>query len=579
MLVLEPLGLAIARGAHVYAEVKGYGLSADGFHVTSPEPSGAGASRAMRAALRAAALSPDDIDYVSAHGTGTPANDRAEAVALRAVFGERAERLPVSSVKSMIGHSMGAASAIESVVAAWRCATGSSRRRSTTRPPIGLPHRLRSEQRAPARALGSHEQLLRVRRQQRRRHLHQGVTGVATTSGQVAITGVGVVSPLGCGWEEFSENLRRGTSGIGPVTTLDLSASPVRVGAEVRDLRADERLGGKGLKYVMRGTRLLAVGVQQALADAGLEDVESTWAETGLVVGTAHGNFPQTTDYTQKVLTRDPVDLLPMEGFDAALNSATNFAAVRFKLQACTRTVSSGASGADALGTAAGLIRSGQATRVVAGGMEQLSLDAFLLAAQEGRLAQGEGQGLSMPYDRRRRGFVVGEGCYLFVLEDRDVAVARGARVRGAVAGYGARFTGGRRGDEAVRALMATTLDRAGVAPGSLDLVSASANSTPEDDRVEATAILRVMGSEVPVTAVKSMLGECMGASGALQAAAALVALESGTIPPTINTTELDPEIGSIALVTRPLDRRVRTVLVPALDLQASSACLVLRAD
>lgn len=116
MLVIEPHDRAASRGARVYAEVKGYGLSADGFHVTSPEPSGAGAIRAMRAALRAAALSPDDIDYVSAHGTGTPANDRAEAVAVRGVFGERAGRLPVSSVKSMIGHSMGAASAIESIV-------------------------------------------------------------------------------------------------------------------------------------------------------------------------------------------------------------------------------------------------------------------------------------------------------------------------------------------------------------------------------------------------------------------------------------------------------------------------------
>jgi len=116
MLVLETLDRASERAAPVYAEVKGYGLSADGFHVTSPEPSGAGASRAMHAALRAASLSPDDIDYVSAHGTGTPANDRAEAVALRAVFGERSGRLPVSSVKSMIGHSMGAASAIESIV-------------------------------------------------------------------------------------------------------------------------------------------------------------------------------------------------------------------------------------------------------------------------------------------------------------------------------------------------------------------------------------------------------------------------------------------------------------------------------
>src|SRR5262245_1118436 len=116
MLVLEASEHAARRGARAYAEVKGYGLSSDGFHVTSPDPSGAGAIRAMHAALRAAALSPDDIDYVSAHGTGTPANDRAEVVALRTVFGDRSSRLPVSSIKSMIGHSMGAASAIESVV-------------------------------------------------------------------------------------------------------------------------------------------------------------------------------------------------------------------------------------------------------------------------------------------------------------------------------------------------------------------------------------------------------------------------------------------------------------------------------
>jgi 3-oxoacyl-[acyl-carrier-protein] synthase II len=406
------------------------------------------------------------------------------------------------------------------------------------------------------------------------------MSAAAMASRHVVITGTGVVSPLGCAWEEFSANLRRGTSGIGPVATLDLSASPLRVGAEVSDLRADERLGGKGVKYVMRGTRLLAVAVQQALQDAGLGDGEETWAETGLIVGTAHGNFPQTTDYTQKILTHDPGDLLPMEGFDAALNSATNFAAVRFKLQACINTVSSGfASSADALGTAAGMIRSGQATRVIAGGMEQLSLDAFLLACEEGRLAQGGGEGLSMPYDRRRRGFVLGEGCYLFVLEDQDVARARGARIRGTVAGYGSLFTGGRRGADSVKAVMALALDRAGVAPRSVDLVSASASSSREADFIEATAMGALLGPEVPVTAVKSMLGECMGASGALQTAAALVALESGTIPPIINTTEVDPEIPPLALVSRPLARVVRTVLVPSLDPQANSACLVVRSE
>ena len=400
------------------------------------------------------------------------------------------------------------------------------------------------------------------------------------TSRDVVITGTGVVSPLGCSWEEFSSALRLGTSGIGPVTTLDLSAAPARVGAEVRDVRADERLGGKGIKYVLRGTRLLTVAVQQALQDAGLEDSEEARAETGLIVGTAHGNFPQTTDYTQKILTHDPTDLLPMEGFDAALNSATNFAAVRFKLQACVSTLSSGfASSTDALGTAAGLIRSGQATRVVAGGMEQLSLDVFLLASEEGRLARGEAEGLSAPYDRRRRGFVLGEGCYLFVLEDGDVARARGARIRGTVAGYGSLFTGGRRGADSMKTVMRLALERAGVAPRSVDLVSASASSSREADVIEGAAIGGLLGPEGPVTAVKSMLGECMGASGALQTAAALVALESSTIPPTINTTEVDPEIPPLALVSRPLERAVRTVLVPSLDLQANSACLVVRSE
>jgi 3-oxoacyl-[acyl-carrier-protein] synthase II len=346
----------------------------------------------------------------------------------------------------------------------------------------------------------------------------------------------------------------------------------------VRDLHADERLGGKGIKYVLRGTRLLTVAVQQALQDAGLEDDQETPAETGLIVGTAHGNFPQTTDYTQKILTHDPTDLLPMEGFDAALNSATNFAAVRFKLQACVSTLSSGfASSTDALGIAAGLIRSGQATRVVAGGMEQLSLDAFLLTSDEGRLARGKSEGFSAPYDRRRQGFVLGEGCYLFVLEDRDVARARGARIRGTLAGYGSLFTGGRRGADSTRAVMSLALERAGVAPGSVDLVSASASSSREADFIEGEAIGGLLGPEVPVTAVKSMLGECMGASGALQTAAALVALESGTIPPTINTTQVDPEIPHLAFVSRPLARAVGTVLVPSLDLQANSACLVVR--
>ena len=236
------------------------------------------------------------------------------------------------------------------------------------------------------------------------------------------------------------------------MTTLDLSASPARVGGEVRDLRADERLGGKGIKYVMRGTRLLTVAVQQALQDAGLEAARRRGPRPGSSSAPRTATSRRRPTTRRRYLTSDPTDLLPMEGFDAALNSATNFAAVRFKLQACVSTVSSGfASSADALGIAAGLIRSGQATRVVAGGMEQLSLDAFLLAAEEGRLARGEGGGAERALRPAAAGFRARRGLLSLRPRGRDAARARGARIRGAVAGYGSLFTGGRRAADAVK--------------------------------------------------------------------------------------------------------------------------------
>lgn len=118
VLVLEPLDRALARGARIYAEVAGYGLSCDAHHMTAAHPEGAGAARAMNQALAMSGLKPDEVSYISAHGTGTPTNDRLEAIAVRRVFGERAKSTPMSSIKSMLGHTMGAASAIEAAVCA-----------------------------------------------------------------------------------------------------------------------------------------------------------------------------------------------------------------------------------------------------------------------------------------------------------------------------------------------------------------------------------------------------------------------------------------------------------------------------
>jgi 3-oxoacyl-[acyl-carrier-protein] synthase II len=124
VLVLEPLDAARARGATVYAEIMGYGLSCDAHHMTAGHPDGDGAARAMAGAIRESGIRESEVDYISAHGTGTPANDRVEALAIKAVFGKRAAKLPVSSIKSMLGHTMGAASAIEAAACALAIATG-----------------------------------------------------------------------------------------------------------------------------------------------------------------------------------------------------------------------------------------------------------------------------------------------------------------------------------------------------------------------------------------------------------------------------------------------------------------------
>jgi len=124
VLVLEPLEDAVARGATIYAEVLGYGVSCDSHHMTAAHPQGDGAIRAMTMALKESGRTIDEVDYISAHGTGTPTNDRVEAIAVRTLFGQRAPRVPMSSIKSMIGHTMGAASAIEAVACSLAIRTG-----------------------------------------------------------------------------------------------------------------------------------------------------------------------------------------------------------------------------------------------------------------------------------------------------------------------------------------------------------------------------------------------------------------------------------------------------------------------
>ncbi len=399
-------------------------------------------------------------------------------------------------------------------------------------------------------------------------------------------TGIGVVSPLGIGHQDFWKNLVSGNSGIAPMEYLDLSKYECKYGAEVKDLNTEEFLGRKGLRYLNKGTKFLGSSVKMALDDAKLEMDEELSNQTGILIGSSLGNFSQTTDYFHDIAREDPSGLSPMQSYDVALNSSINYASVVFKLKSFARTISSSfTSSTDAIGNAIKLIQNGKANVIIAGGVEQISLDLYMIFYMRKMLARANGTGseISMPFDKRRNGFIMSEGSYVFVLENHDYAVSRGARIYGEVSGYGSIFAGGRNSDTGKRVekagnAMKKCIDDASMSTDDIDLINANGNSGKLPDLIEAKAIKELFGEEsnIPVHTVKSSLGESYGASGAMQTVSALLSTNNGLVPPTINYEEKDPEC-NLNVVNEKLEKEVNTVLINSFGLSGNNSCLIVK--
>ena len=404
---------------------------------------------------------------------------------------------------------------------------------------------------------------------------------------KAVITGMGVVSPLGIGHQDFWDNLVSGNSAIAPMECLDLSKYECKNGAEVKGLNPEKFLGRKGLRYLNKGTKFLGSSAKLAVDDANLEIDEELANDTGILIGSSLGNFSQTTDYFHNIIREGPSNLSPMQSYDVALNSSINYVSVFFKMKSFARTISSGfTSGTDAIGNAIKLIQNGKAKVIIAGGVEQLSLDLYMIFYMRKMLAGSDGTGneISMPFDKRRNGFIMSEGSYVFVMEDHEHAVSRGAKIYGEISGYGSLFSGGRNSDiekrvEKARNTMKLCLDDAGISTEDIDLINANGNSDKFSDLIEAKAIKELLGGkgeEVPVHTVKSTLGESYGASGAAQTASALLSIKNSLVPPTINCEEKDPEC-NLNIVNKKCEKEVNTVLINSFDLSGNNSCLIVK--
>jgi act minimal PKS chain-length factor (CLF/KS beta) len=399
----------------------------------------------------------------------------------------------------------------------------------------------------------------------------------------VVITGLGIAAPNGLGKEDFWAATLAGMGGIGPVTRFDASQYPARLAGEVPGFTAEDHLPSRLLPQTDRMTRLALVAADWALADAGIKPEEVGAFDMGVVTASSSGGFEFGQNELRKLWGKGSQHVSAYQSFAwfYAVNSGQ--ISIRHGMKGPSGVlVSDQAGGLDAVAHARRQIRKG--TRMIVSGSIDASVCPWGWVAQlaSGRLSTLDDPDLAyLPFDARAAGHVAGEGGAILIMERAEDAHERGARVYGEVAGYGATFDAkpGTGREPGLRKAIELALAEADAAPGDVDVVFADAAAVPELDRAEAEVIGAVFGpAGVPVTAPKTMTGRLYSGAAPLDLASALLAMESGLIPPTTKV-DPDPALGLDLVTGAARAARVRTALVLARGHGGFNSAVLLRSS
>lgn len=394
---------------------------------------------------------------------------------------------------------------------------------------------------------------------------------------RVVITGIGPVTPVGVGLREFWDGLVAGRSGI--IALDEHPDLPVRVGGRMEGFRPQDHMDPKTARRTSRFVHLAAAAASLAWRDAGSPDVRPDRA--GVVISSALSGIDRIVQQ-HGVLTRRGPDRLSAFAIPSVMaNAAPAQVAIDLGLGGLNISISSGdAGGLQAVGEGHRYVREGILDICLVGGTEAPLVPVVLAAlARTGAVTPGdEPLRASRPFDMRRDGFVPAEGACVLVLEEAAHAAGRGATAYAEVAGHA---VGGAGGDEALGVqVVQTALAEAGVGPADVGVIIAAAPSTVDEDLREARVLQKALGdrsSSVPVSAPRSMTGHLLGASGAVDAAVAAVALHTGLIPPTVNLEDPDPECDLDHVVGEARPISAHTALADGVGRGGQHAALVLR--
>ena len=371
---------------------------------------------------------------------------------------------------------------------------------------------------------------------------------------RVVITGMGAITPLGNNVKTFWKNIKKGKCGIDFIKAFDTSEFKVKIAAEVKDFDPADVLDFKELKRMDRFTQMGIAAANEAVNDAGLSNEDGDSRENwGVILGTGIGGFITIEKENRKIIEKGPGRVSPFFIPMALCNIAAANIAIKFGIKGiCDTIITACASGTSSIGNAYRILQHNQADLIIAGGSEAamtpLALAGF--TSMGALCTHNNPEKASIPFDKRRTGFVMGEGAGIMILETLEHAQKREANIYAEVVGYGttcdayhltAPAPGGNGGARAMK----MAINDSGINEEQISYINAHGTSTPYNDKSETEAIKAVFGEkayDIPISSTKSMTGHMLGASGAAEAIVCAKAIQESFIPPTIGLQEQDPE-------------------------------------
>jgi len=405
---------------------------------------------------------------------------------------------------------------------------------------------------------------------------------------RVVVTGLGAVTPIGIGADVFWKGLLAGKNGIARVSHFDPTGFRSQLAAEVTDFDPLEWIDKKSLERMDRFTVFAVTAAAMAMQDAGLDHHAFDKERAGVIIGSGTGGSATIEEGHSRLQEKGPNSLTPFFVSKLLINMAACMTSIRFGLKGPLSAPSVACStGANAIGDAFRILQRGDAEIMLAGSSEAAvtPLPYAGFCATRSMSANPDPENACRPFDRDRDGFIMGEGAGIVVLENREHAVQRRAKIYAELAGYGNsadayHFTAPEPSGDGMVRVMKAALKDASIGPEKIDYINAHGTSTPMNDKIESAAIIRVFGDHaraLKVSSIKSMIGHLLAAAGAVEFIATVLSVHDDIVPPTIHYRTPDPDCPLDYVVHGAESMAVRYAASNSFGFGGGNACLVVK--